>query len=165
VPKEFIPAIEKGFKVMMAKGPLVGYPLVDVKVILTDGGYHAVDSSQLAFEVAAKAAFRQTMPKAGPELLEPIMKVDVFVPDANVGDVIGDLNRRRGIISGQEPGTTNVRIRAEVPLSEMFGYIGDLRSNTQGRGQFTMEFARYAGVPKNILEKVKEQVKEREAQK
>jgi elongation factor G len=165
VPKEFIPAIEKGFKVMMARGPLVGYPLVDVKVILTDGGYHAVDSSQLAFEVAAKAAFRQTMPKAGPELLEPIMKVDVFVPDANVGDVIGDLNRRRGIISGQEPTPTNVRIRAEVPLSEMFGYIGDLRSNTQGRGQFTMEFARYSGVPKNILEKVKEQVKEREAQK
>ena len=92
------------------------------------------DSSQLAFEVAAKAAFRQTMPKAGPELLEPIMKVDVFVPDQNVGDVIGDLNRRRGIISGQEPTPTNVRIRAEVPLSEMFGCIGDLRSNTQGRG-------------------------------
>jgi len=125
----------------------------------------SVDSSQLAFEVAAKAAFRQTMPKAGPELLEPIMKVDVFVPDQNVGDVIGDLNRRRGIISGQEPTPTNVRIRAEVPLSEMFGYIGDLRSNTQGRGQFAMEFARYAGVPKNILEKVKEQVKEREAAK
>jgi elongation factor G len=165
VPKEFIPAVEKGFKVMMEKGPLVGYPLVDVKVTLTDGGFHAVDSSQLAFEVAAKAAFRQTMPKAGPELLEPIMKVDVFVPDANVGDVIGDLNRRRGIISGQEPTPTNVRIRAEVPLSEMFGYIGDLRSNTQGRGQFAMEFARYAGVPKNILEKVKEQVKERDAAK
>jgi elongation factor G len=165
VPKEFIPSVEKGFKMMMDKGPLVGYPLVDVKVILTDGGYHAVDSSQMAFEVASKAAFRQTMPKAGPELLEPIMKVDVFVPDANVGDVIGDLNRRRGIINGQEPTPTNVRIRAEVPLSEMFGYIGDLRSNTQGRGQFAMEFARYAGVPKNILEKVKEQVKEREAAK
>jgi elongation factor G len=163
VPKEFVPAVEKGFEVMMAKGPLVGYPLVDVKVVLTDGGFHAVDSSQLAFEVAAKAAYRQSMPKAGPELLEPIMKVDVFVPDQNVGDVIGDLNRRRGIISGQEPTPTNVRIRAEVPLSEMFGYIGDLRSNTQGRGQFTMEFSRYASVPRNILEKVKEQVKEREA--
>jgi len=163
VPKEFVPSVEKGFKMMMDKGPLVGYPLVDVKVILTDGGFHAVDSSQMAFEVASKAAFRQSMPKAGPELLEPIMKVDVFVPDANVGDVIGDLNRRRGIISGQEPTPTNVRIRAEVPLSEMFGYIGDLRSNTQGRGQFTMEFSRYASVPRNILEKVKEQVKEREA--
>jgi elongation factor G len=163
VPREFIPSVEKGFKMMMDRGPIVGFPLVDVKVILTDGGFHAVDSSQMAFEVASKAAFRQTMPKAGPELLEPIMKVDVFVPDANVGDVIGDLNRRRGIISGQEPTPTNVRIRAEVPLSEMFGYIGDLRSNTQGRGQFAMEFSRYAGVPRNILEKVKEQVKEREA--
>jgi elongation factor G len=165
VPKEFIPSVEKGFRMMMDKGPLVGYPLVDVKVTLLDGGYHAVDSSQMAFEVASKAAFRQTMPKAAPELLEPIMKVDVFVPDSNVGDVIGDLNRRRGIISGQEPTPTNVRIRAEVPLSEMFGYIGDLRSNTQGRGQFAMEFSRYAAVPKNILEKVKEQVKEREAAK
>ncbi|MEY2929673.1 MAG: hypothetical protein RL033_422 [Pseudomonadota bacterium] len=163
VPKEFIPSVEKGFRMMMDRGPIVGFPLVDVKVVLTDGGFHAVDSSQMAFEVASKAAFRQTMPKAGPELLEPIMKVDVFVPDANVGDVIGDLNRRRGIISGQEPTPTNVRIRAEVPLSEMFGYIGDLRSNTQGRGQFAMEFSRYAGVPRNILEKVKEQVKEREA--
>jgi elongation factor G len=163
VPKEFIPAVEKGFKVMMDKGPLVGFPLLDVKFTLIDGGFHAVDSSQMAFEIAAKAAFRQTMPKASPELLEPIMKVDVFVPDANVGDVIGDLNRRRGMIKSQEPGATNVRIKADVPLSEMFGYIGDLRSNTAGRGQFSMEFSHYSSVPKNILEKVKEQVKEREA--
>jgi elongation factor G len=161
VPKEFIPAVEKGFKVMMDKGPLVGYPVVDFKVTLTDGGFHAVDSSQIAFEVAAKAAYRQTMPKAGPELLEPIMKVDVFVPDDNVGDVIGDLNRRRGMISGQEPGATNVRIKAEVPLSEMFGYIGDLRSATSGRGQFTMEFSHYATCPRQIVEQVKEQVKAR----
>jgi elongation factor G len=165
VPKEFIPAVEKGFESMMEKGPLCGFPLLDVKVTLTDGGFHAVDSSQMAFEIAAKAAFRQTMPKAGPELLEPIMKVDVFVPDANVGDVIGDLNRRRGMIKAQEPGATNVRIKADVPLSEMFGYIGDLRSNTAGRGQFSMEFSHYSPVPKNILEKVKEQVKEREAAK
>jgi elongation factor G len=163
VPKEFIPAVEKGFKVMMDKGPLVGFPLLDVKVTLIDGGFHAVDSSQMAFEIAAKAAFRQTMPKAGPELLEPIMKVDVYVPDANVGDVIGDLNRRRGMIRSQEPTPTNVRIKADVPLSEMFGYIGDLRSNTAGRGQFSMEFSHYSPVPKNILEKVKEQVREREA--
>jgi elongation factor G len=163
VPKEFIPAVEKGFESMMGKGPLCGFPLLDVKVTLTDGGFHAVDSSQMAFEIAAKAAFRQTMPKAGPELLEPIMKVDVYVPDANVGDVIGDLNRRRGMIKTQEPGPTNVRIKADVPLSEMFGYIGDLRSNTQGRGQFSMEFSHYSPVPRNILEKVKEQVKEREA--
>ncbi|MBX3183740.1 MAG: elongation factor G [Polyangiaceae bacterium] len=163
VPKEFIPAVEKGFRTMMDKGPLCGYPLVDVKITLTDGGFHAVDSSQMAFEAASRAAFRQSMPKASPDLLEPIMKVDVFVPDANVGDVIGDLNRRRGMIKSQEPTPTNVRIKAECPLSEMFGYIGDLRSNTAGRGQFTMEFSHYATCPRQIVEKVKEQVKEREA--
>jgi elongation factor G len=165
VPKEFIPAIEKGFKVMMDKGPMLGFPVVDVKVTLTDGGFHAVDSSQIAFEVAAKAGFRQSMPKAGPELLEPIMKVDVFVPDDNVGDVIGDLNRRRGMISGQESGPTNVRIKAEVPLSEMFGYIGDLRSATSGRGQFSMEFSHYAPCPRQVVEKVKEKLAAKEKEK
>ncbi len=165
IPKEFIPAIEKGFKSLLGKGPLVGFPVVDVKLTVTDGGFHAVDSSQMAFEAAAKAAYRQTMPKAGPELLEPIMKVDVFVPDANVGDVIGDLNRRRGMISGQEPGPTNVRIRSEVPLSEMFGYIGDLRSATSGRGQFSMEFSHYATCPRQIVEKVKEQMAKKAAEK
>ncbi len=165
VPKEFIPAVEKGFKSMLDKGPLVGFPLLDVKVTLTDGGFHAVDSSQIAFEIAAKAAYRQTTPKCAPELLEPVMKVDVFVPDANVGDVIGDLNRRRGMIKSQEPGATNVRIKADVPLSEMFGYIGDLRSATAGRGQFSMEFSHYSPVPRNILEKVREEVKAREAAK
>ncbi len=165
VPKEFIPSVEKGFKMMMDKGPLVGFPLLDFKVTLKDGGFHAVDSSQMAFETAAKAAYRQSMPKAGPELLEPIMKVDVFVPDDNVGDVIGDLNRRRGMIKSQEPTPTTVRIKADVPLGEMFGYIGDLRSNTAGRGQFSMEFSHYASVPRAVLEKVKEQVKEREAAK
>lgn len=165
VPKEFIPAVEKGFKSMLDKGPLCGYPMVDFKVTLTDGGFHAVDSSQIAFEIAAKAAYRQTLPKAAPDLLEPIMKVDVFVPEDNVGDVIGDLNRRRGMISGQEPGATNVRIKAEVPLSEMFGYIGDLRSNTSGRGQFTMEFSHYSSCPRQIVEQVKEQVKAREEAK
>ena len=165
IPKEFIPAIEKGWKSLLGKGPLCGFPVVDMKLTVTDGGFHAVDSSQMAFEAAAKAAFRQTMPKASPELLEPIMKVDVFVPEDNVGDVIGDLNRRRGMISGQEPGALNVRVRAEVPLSEMFGYIGDLRSATSGRGQFTMEFSHYAPCPRQILEKVKEQVAKREAAK
>jgi len=165
VPREFIPAVEKGFKMMMETGPLCGFPLLDFKVSLNDGGYHPVDSSQMAFETAAKAAFRQSMPKAGPQLLEPIMKVDVFVPDANVGDVIGDLNRRRGMVSSQEKGHTNVRIKADVPLSEMFGYIGDLRSATSGRGQFSMEFSHYAPVPRNILEKVQAEVAEREAAK
>ncbi len=163
VPKEFIPSVEKGFKMMLDKGPQCGFPVVDIKVTLRDGGFHAVDSSQMAFETAARAAYRQTMPKCGPELLEPIMKVDVYVPDANVGDVIGDLNRRRGMIKSQEPGATNVHIRAECPLSEMFGYIGDLRSMTAGRGQFVMEFSHYSTCPRQIVEKVKEQVKEREA--
>jgi elongation factor G len=119
----------------------------------------------MAFETAAKAAFRQTTPKASPELLEPMMKVDVYVPDANVGDVIGDLNRRRGMIKSQEPGPTAVHIKADVPLGEMFGYIGDLRSNTAGRGQFSMEFSHYSSVPRSVLEKVKEEVKAREAAK
>ncbi|MGF1465615.1 MAG: elongation factor G [Sandaracinaceae bacterium] len=162
VPKEYIPSVEKGFSQMMEKGPLAGFPLVDFKVILNDGGFHAVDSSQIAFETASKAAYRQTMPKAGPQLLEPIMKVDVFVPDDNVGDVIGDLNRRRGMIKSQEPGPTNVRVKADVPLGEMFGYIGDLRSSTSGRGQFSMEFSHYAPAPPAILERVKEEVRQRE---
>ncbi len=162
VPKEFIPSVEKGFKVMLGKGPLCGFPVVDVKFTLNDGGFHAVDSSQIAFETAAKAGFRQSMPKAGPELLEPIMKVDVYVPEDNVGDVIGDLNRRRGMIKSQEPTPTNIHIKADVPLSEMFGYIGDLRSNTAGRGQFSMEFSHYATCPRQIVEAVKEKVRERE---
>jgi elongation factor G len=165
IPKEFIPAVEKGFKSMLAEGPICGFPVVDVKFTLTDGGYHAVDSSQIAFEIAAKAAYRQSMPKAAPELLEPIMKVDVFVPEDNVGDVIGDLNRRRGMILGQDAGATNIRIKAEVPLSEMFGYIGDLRSATSGRGQFSMEFSHYSTCPASVLEKVKAKVAERKAQK
>jgi len=165
IPKEFIPAVEKGFKFMKETGPLCGFPLLDFKVILNDGGFHPVDSSQLAFETAAKAAFRQSMSKAGPQLLEPIMKVDVFVPDANVGDVIGDLNRRRGMIGSQEKGHVSVRIKVDVPLSEMFGYIGDLRSATSGRGQFSMEFSKYAPVPRHILEKVQAEVAEREAAK
>jgi elongation factor G len=165
IPKEFIPAVEKGFKQMLAEGPLCGFPVVDFNVSLNDGAFHAVDSSQMAFETAAKAAFRQTMPKAGPQLLEPIMKVDVYVPEVNVGDVIGDLNRRRGVVSSQEKGLTNVHVRADVPLSEMFGYIGDLRSATSGRGQFSMEFKNYAPVPKNILEKVQAEVAERKAKR
>jgi elongation factor G len=154
VPKEFIPAVEKGFKLSILKGPLAGYPLVDVKFTLTDGAFHAVDSSQIAFEIAAKAAYRQTVPKCGPQLLEPIMKVDVFVPDQYVGDVIGDLNRRRGMIKSQDSGPTGVRIKADCPLSEMFGYIGDLRSATSGRGQYSMEFSHYSPCSKSITDKV-----------
>jgi elongation factor G len=165
VPKEFFPAIEKGFKSMMEEGPLAGFPVLDVEIDVYDGGYHAVDSSAVAFEIAAKGAFRQSMPKAGAQLLEPIMKVDVFSPEDNVGDVIGDLNRRRGMIKDQEPGTSGVRIKADVPLSEMFGYIGHLRTITSGRGQFSMEFSHYMPCPQQIADKVMEEAKERKANK
>jgi elongation factor G len=163
VPKEFCPAIEKGFKGMMATGTLAGFPVLDVEVELYDGGFHAVDSSAVAFELAARGAFRQSIPKAGAQLIEPIMKVDVFTPDDHVGDVIGDLNRRRGMIAGQEAGVSGVRIKADVPLSEMFGYIGTLRTMTSGRGQFSMEFSHYSPCPNNVSEAVIAEVKEREA--
>ncbi len=165
VPREFWPAVEKGFKMSMVKGVLAGFPCLDFKVTLMDGSFHAVDSSAIAYEIAAKAAYRQSMPKAGPQLLEPIMKVDVFTPDSHVGDVIGDLNRRRGMILGQESGVTGVRIKATCPLSEMFGYIGDLRTMTSGRGQFSMEFEHYAACPKNVAETVIKEVAEREKAK
>jgi elongation factor G len=165
VPKEFIPAVQKGFEQSIAKGPLAGYPCLDFKVTLTDGGFHAVDSSAVAFEIASKAAYRQTMPKAAPQILEPVMKLDVFVPEDKVGDVIGDLNRRRGMIQGQDPTPTGVRIKAEAPLSEMFGYIGDLRTMTSGRGQFSMEFSHYAACPRNVAEEVIAAAKKREEER
>jgi elongation factor G len=165
VPKEFFPAIEKGFRSLMDTGPLAGFPVLDVEVELYDGGFHAVDSSAIAFEIAAKGAFRQSMPKAGPQLLEPIMKVDVFTPDDHVGDVIGDLNRRRGMIRDQEKGITGVRVKADVPLAEMFGYIGTLRTMTSGRGQFSMEFSHYLPCPSNVSEEVIALEKEKKARK
>ncbi len=161
VPREFWPAVEKGFRTSMEEGVLAGFPLLDVKVTLTDGGFHAVDSSAVAYEIAAKGAYRQSIPKAGPQLLEPIMKVDVFTPEDHVGDVIGDLNRRRGMIKAQEAGPTGVRVKADAPLSEMFGYIGDLRTMTSGRGQFSMEFSHYAPCPANVAEQVIKEAKER----
>ena len=154
VPREFWPAVEKGFKQSIENGVLAGYPCLDFKVTLNDGGFHAVDSSAVAFEIASRAAYRESMPKAGPQLLEPIMKIDVFTPEDHVGDVIGDLNRRRGMIQGQEAGVTGVRVKADAPLSEMFGYIGDLRTMTSGRGQFSMEFSHYAPCPANVAEVV-----------
>ena len=165
VPREFWPAIEKGFKVSMSEGPLAGFPCLDVKVTLLDGGFHPVDSSAIAYEIAAKSAYRQSMPKAGPQIMEPIMKVDVFTPDDHVGDVIGDLNRRRGMIEGQESGATGVRIKAKAPLAEMFGYIGDLRTMTSGRGQFSMEFSHYEACPRNVAEDVIKEARERKAKK
>ncbi len=165
VPREFWPAIEKGFGSCMGEGILAGFPLLDVKITLVDGAFHAVDSSAVAFEIAARGAYRQTIPKASPQLMEPIMKVDVFVPEAHVGDVIGDLNRRRGMIKSQEPTTTGVRVKADVPLSEMFGYIGDLRTMTSGRGQFSMEFEHYMPCPRNVADEVIKEVNERRAAK
>lgn len=165
VPREFWPAIEKGFRTSMVEGVLAGFPCLDVKVTLLDGGFHAVDSSAIAYEIAARAAYRTSLPKAGPQLIEPIMKVDVFTPDDHVGDVIGDLNRRRGMISGQDSGPTGVRVKATCPLSEMFGYIGDLRTMTSGRGQFSMEFDHYAPCPSNVSEAVIAETKERKANK
>ena len=163
VPREFWSAVETGFKKMMGTGVLAGYPCLDFKVNLYDGGFHAVDSSAVAFELAAMAAYRQSMSKAGPQLMEPIMKVDVFTPDDHVGDVIGDLNRRRGMIKSQDAGVTGVRINGEVPLSEMFGYIGSLRTMTSGRGQFSMEFLHYSPCPRNVAEEVIKETKQREA--
>ena len=165
VPREYWNAIEKAFGVCMAEGTLAGYPLLDVKFTLLDGAFHAVDSSALAFEIATKAAYRQSIPKAGAQLLEPIMKVDVFSPDDNVGDVIGDLNRRRGMIKSQDAGATGVRVKADAPLGEMFGYIGHLRTLTSGRGQFSMEFSHYAPCPANVAESVIKEVQERKAKK
>jgi elongation factor G len=162
VPKEYIPAVEKGFKTSIHKGPLAGYPCLDFKVTLKDGGFHAVDSSSIAFEIAAKAAYRQSMAKAAPQILEPIMKIDVFTPDAQVGDVIGDLNRRRGMIKEQMTTHGGVRVKADAPLSAMFGYIGDLRTMTSGRGQFSMEFSHYAPCPKNVADEVIAKAKEKE---
>ncbi|MGJ3251265.1 MAG: elongation factor G [Elainellaceae cyanobacterium] len=163
VPREFWPAVQKGFASSIDKGPLAGFPVVDLKVTLTDGAYHPVDSSAIAFEIAARAAYRQSLPKAGPQLLEPVMNVDVFTPDDYMGDVIGDLNRRRGIIKSQQTGPMGVRIKADVPLSEMFGYIGDLRTMSSGRGQFSMEFSHYAPCPSNVAEEVIRETKERQA--
>ena len=165
VPREYWPAVQKGFEVSMDEGVLAGFPLLDFKVTLMDGAFHAVDSSAIAFEIAAKGAYRQSIPKASPQLIEPIMKVDVFTPEDHVGDVIGDLNRRRGMIKSQEPGPTGVRIKADVPLAEMFGYIGDLRTMTSGRGQFSMEFSHYLACPKNVSDEVIKEVQERKAAK
>ena len=163
VPREFWPAVQKGFESSVKKGVLAGYPCVDLTVNLTDGSFHPVDSSAIAFEIAARAAYRQTVPKAGPQLLEPIMNVDVFTPEDYMGDVIGDINRRRGMIKSQNSTPMGARIKADIPLSEMFGYIGDLRTMTSGRGQFSMEFGHYAPAPSNIAEEVIKEVKERQA--
>ena len=154
IPKEFIPAVDAGIQGALQSGVIAGFPVVDVKVTLYDGSYHEVDSSEMAFKIAGSMAFKEACQKAGPTLLEPIMKVCVIVPDEYMGDVIGDLNSRRGQIQGFEARSGAQQIDAFVPLAEMFGYATDLRSCTQGRGQYTMEPAHYIEIPKNIQEKI-----------
>mgnify|MGYP000958988675 CR=1 FL=1 len=154
IPKEFIPAVDQGIQGAMMAGVLAGYPVVDVKATLYDGSYHEVDSSELAFKIAGSMAFKDAMNKAKPVILEPIMKVTVTVPEEYMGDVMGDLNSRRGMIEGMDAIPGAQRIRAQVPLSEMFGYATDLRSKTQGRGNYVMEPGDYAEVPKSISEKI-----------
>ena len=154
IPKEYIPSVDKGIQGAMQSGILAGYPVVDVKVELYDGSYHEVDSSEMAFQIAGSMAFKEALKKANSVLMEPIMKVSVIVPDDYTGTVIGDLSSRRGQIQGQETRSGTVQIDALVPLSEMFGYTNDLRSNTQGRGQYSMEPHSYLEVPKNIAEKI-----------
>ena len=154
VPKEYIPAVDKGIKEQMQNGVLAGYPIEDVKVTLYDGSYHDVDSSEMAFKIAGSMGFREGALKANPAILEPMMKVEVVTPEEYMGDVMGDLNRRRGIVGGMEDTPAGKSIRAEVPLSEMFGYATALRSATQGRATYSMEFEKYAEAPQNIAEAV-----------
>jgi elongation factor G len=154
IPKEYIPAVDKGIKEQMENGIVAGYPVVDVKVTLYDGSYHEVDSSEMAFKIAGSIGFKEGAVRAGPVLLEPVMKVEVVTPEEHLGSVTGDLNRRRGMLQGTEDSPAGKIVRAEVPLAEMFGYATDLRSATQGRATYTMEFSRYNQVPQNIAEAI-----------
>ncbi|MBC7338041.1 MAG: elongation factor G, partial [Clostridia bacterium] len=152
VPKQYIPAVEKGVREALMEGILAGYPVTNVKVTLVDGSYHPVDSSEMAFKIAAALAFRKAMEQAKPVLLEPIMNVEVRVPEEFMGDIIGDLNSKRGRILGMQADGKQQVIRAQVPLAEMYRYVIDLKSITQGRGSFRMEFAQYEEVPAHIAE-------------
>ncbi len=165
IPREFIPAVEKGFKQAMVNGVLAGYPMDSLKIRLVDGSYHNVDSDALSFEIAARTAFREALPKCKPVLLEPIMKIEVLTPEQNMGDVVGDLNKRRGQIEGMDSkGVTQV-IKAKVPLSEMFGYVTQLRTITSGRATSTMEFDHYAEAPRNVADDVIAKAKGKTAEK
>jgi elongation factor G len=154
VPSEFIPAVEKGVEEALQTGVRAGYPMVDIRVTLVDGKYHDTDSSEIAFKIAGSLAFKEAAKRAKPVLLEPIFKVEVVTPEEFLGDVIGDLSRRRGRLEGQERRGNALAVTAYVPLSEMFGYVTDLRSNTQGRATSTMQFERYDEVPPNIAEQI-----------
>lgn len=159
IPREFIPSVEKGFKESMKNGVLAGYPMDSMKITLVDGSYHSVDSDSLSFEICAKVAYRTALPKSNPILLEPIMKLEVVMPEENMGDVVGDLNRRRGQIEGMDDRAGSKVVKAKVPLSEMFGYVTSLRTITSGRASSTMEFSHYDPCPKNIADEVVAKVK------
>ena len=156
VPKEYIPGVEKGLRSSIENGVLAGFPLIDFKATLVDGAYHDVDSSVMAFEIAGRAAFREGIPKAGPKLLEPIMFVEVVTPEDYMGDVIGDLNSRRGQVSGMDTRGNARVVNAMVPLASMFGYVNTLRSMSQGRAQYTMQFDHYEQVPQNVADEIRE---------
>ncbi len=159
IPREYIPSVEKGFKDAMNNGILAGYPIDNMKVVLTDGSFHAVDSDALSFELCAKMAYRQALPKCSPVILEPMMKIEVVTPEANMGDVVGDLNRRRGLIEGMDDRAGSKVVKGKVPLSEMFGYVTQLRTITSGRATSSMEFSHFSVAPKNISEEVIAKVK------
>ncbi len=165
IPKEFIPAVDKGFKSMMAKGLVIGAPMTGVSVTLNDGGSHAVDSSDIAFQEAARGAWRESYPKAGPQILEPVMKVASEGPSEYQGGIVGILMQRRGIIIGTTEGDGFSRVEAEVPLSEMFGFSTVLRSATQGKAEFTMEFSRYMALPGALAEELIKKTREEQAKK
>jgi elongation factor G len=158
IPKEYIPAIEKGFREQAESGHLVGFPIIDFSITLFDGAYHDVDSSAIAFEIAGRGAMREVATKSGIKLLEPIMKVEVVTPEDYLGDVIGDLNSRRGQIQGTDTRGNAQAVEAFVPLANMFGYVNELRSFTQGRAQYTMQFSHYDEVPANVAQDVKEKL-------
>ena len=154
IPREYIPAVDHGIREAMAFGPLAGYPVEDIKVTLLDGAYHDVDSSELAFKIAGSMVFKEAARKADPALLEPLMRVEVTTPDDYLGTVIGDINSRRGHVQGMEEQHGNQLVRALVPLSEMFGYVGDLRSKTSGQASYSMEFDSYGECPKSVAEEI-----------
>ena len=159
VPREFIPSVEKGFKESMKNGILAGFEMDAMKVTLKDGSFHAVDSDALSFELCAKLAFKSALPLAKPVLLEPIMNLEVVTPEANMGDIVGDLNRRRGLMKGMDDRAGSKVVKADVPLSEMFGYVTQLRTMSSGRATSSMEFSHFAEAPKNVAEEVIAKIK------
>ena len=155
IPKEFIPSVEKGVREQMQNGTIAGYPLIGLRATLLGGSYHDVDSSDMAFKIAASMALRQAVLEAKPAVLEPIMMVEIVTPDEHMGDVVGDINRRRGVVSGMDENPAGKIVKAAVPLSEMFGYSTDLRSKTQGRATYTMEFSKYEEIPENLTDQIR----------